>query len=146
MPVTDAKVAKIIADTLAKHGSVPGCCDKYARAFRDLQAQRRVPGASVDEDLAAAEHYMFARQAVCQGFVSKTQMDAQVVGYTALKCLAQAIGADKFMRTTANPTSPASRKAIDWGLKGSADGDADHARCNSFAKPPLLEPTALKYK
>ena len=56
-------------------------CAKYTAAFRDLQAQRRVPGASVDEDLAAAEHYMFARQMMCSGGVGEAQMEVIILSY-----------------------------------------------------------------
>ncbi len=146
MPVNNARVIQFINDTLERFRSESGCCTPVTRAFRDLQSRRRQPGMSTDEDLAAAEHYMFARHAVCHGVVSKQQMDAMVVGYETVKGIAQLFpDLERLMRTTPNPTAPASEDSMIWGLAGSLDGQRDHDRCNSAAEPPLVNTDAYRY-
>lgn len=145
MAVNNARVIGIIGDALALHAAEPGCCGTVEQAFRDLQAQRRVPGASLDEDLAAAEHYMYARFTVCTGGISKIQMDAMVVGYETVKGILQAVGLDSLMQTTANPTAPASQDSVIWGLAGSLAGKQDHDRCNSGVEAPVYNREAYGY-
>jgi hypothetical protein len=145
MAVNDARVQKFINDALAPYSSLTGCCDRYARAFRDLQALRRIPGNSLDEDLACAEHYMFAHQAVCSGAVSAAQMTAMVVGYDVTKGIAQILGVERFVRTTPNPTAPASRDSIRWGLRGVTDGSARHGECNGGTAAPYFNGDAYRY-
>ena len=141
MAINNATVQRIINDELARYGSEPGCCGAVNRAFRELQRRRRLPGGSVDENLAAAEHYMFARWMVCEGTVSVTQMRAMVVGYDTLKIL----GFGRLMQTTSNPTAPGSTAAMQWGLNGVNDGDAQHTRCNSSVVPPTFNSDAYSY-
>ena len=54
---SDEEVQRLIDDALARTKTVQ-------EAFRDLQARRCLPANCGDENLAAAEHYMFARQQV----------------------------------------------------------------------------------
>jgi hypothetical protein len=54
MAAQDAQVQKIINDAVRCPGET-GCCAAITAAFRYLQAQRRIPGGSVDENLAVAE-------------------------------------------------------------------------------------------
>lgn len=146
MAVNDSRVQQIINDVLLQFAAVQGCCGSVQAAFRELQRRRREPGASADEDLAAAEHYMFARQAVCSGFVSATQMEAMVVGYDTVKGIVQLVPPlERRMRTTPNPTSRASVGSIRWGLNGVRDGQAQHDRCNASAVPPRFNRDAYTY-
>jgi hypothetical protein len=73
-------------------------------------------------------------------------MDAMVVGYETVKGIAQLFPAlERLMRTTPNPTAPASEDSMIWGLAGSLDGQRDHDRCNSTAEPPLINTDAYRY-
>src|SRR5882672_8524642 len=109
MAVNDTRVQEIINDALVRFSGEAGCCEAFTRAFRYLQSKRRIPGGSLDEDLAAAEHYMFARYAVCTALVSQSQMEAMAVGYNTVKGLVRLVPVlERKMRTTANPTAPAS--------------------------------------
>jgi len=135
----DTEARKMIDDAIRStvvDGSDP-CCGRLGKAFRMLQAQRQVPGQSLNMPLAAAEHYMFARFMVCAGAVSPTQMRALVVGYDLKKALDKARGNPDKEQVTANPVSPPSLDVVKWGLKGVSEGSADHDRCNAKLKPPL---------
>jgi hypothetical protein len=145
MPVDNGEVARIIAEALAAFPGEAGCCDANWRAFRMLQARRREPGRSVDENLAAAEHFMFARAMVCSATVSPTQMRLMVLGYDVSKMILQVVGAEGAMQTTANPTSRASTAQIGWGLLGVQRGSEDHDRCNAAAEAPLINMDAAQY-
>ncbi len=141
MAINDATVRVIISTELARFASAPGCCGAVHDAFRELQRRRRLPGGSLDENMAAAEHHMFARWMVCAGNVSATQLRAMVVGYDSLKIL----GLGRLMQTTTNPTAPGSVAAMQWGLNGVNDGDAQHSRCNASVVPPVFNRDAYSY-
>ena len=146
MPVNAANVQRIIDEVMAKYLHLEGCCSTFVAAFRDLQAQRRVPGGSLDEDLAAAEHYMYARAAVCSAWVSQDQMELMVIGYETVKGILRACNLEELIRTTENPTAPASVASAAWGLVGSLHGREDHDRCNRDKNPPFFNPDAYKVK
>jgi LysM repeat protein len=110
------------------------------RAFRRLQAARRVPGASLDMNLAAAEHYTFARWEVGVGNVHPAQMRALVVGYDLKKVADRLRGDPNASRTSSNPVSPPSADVVRWGLKGVNHGVIDHDRYNPNTKPPVWQP------
>ena len=140
MAFDNGKVQKYVDDALGRGLRGKGCCGQIEMAFRDLQSRRRIPGNSLDMELAAAEHYMFSRWQVCSGFVSPTQMRALVTGYDAKKLMDRVTGEPNREQTTTNPVSPPSVDVVNWGLKGVNDGDADRARCNKAADPPLWTP------
>ena len=146
MAVDSANVQRIINEAIARQSGVGGCCEPIEAAFRELQAQRRVPGASLDEDLASAEHYMFARWMVCAAIVSFDQMAIMTVGYETVKKILQEGGYESLMQTTANPTAPASATSALWGLLGALAGSSDHDRCNAGAEAPTWNWNAAKYK
>jgi len=111
--------------------------DRNFRAFAYLRGRRRRgdepllkqlgitvaddPAAPFDVDLADAEHYMYAR------FVgSKTgdpSVNALVTGYELKKFLDSVRGREQDMRTNKKyPVLPPSMDAVNWGLRGTADG------------------------
>ena len=140
MAVDDGKVRVFMMDALSAAGSDSSCCGQICKAFRILQAKRRVPGASLDLNLAAAEHYMFAKCLVCNGTVSKAQMELLIFCYDAKKWLDSKTGNPDAEKTTANPVSPPDEDVRRWGKQGATDGDADHDRCNADASPPFWRP------
>jgi hypothetical protein len=137
MPVNDRHVRSLIAHAMANPGNGDACCGRVEVAFRDLQSARRVPGASLDLDLAAAEHYLFAFFMVCTGTVSPLQMRALVVGYDAKKWIDRARGKPNAIATTGNPVSPLNKDVVRWGLTGVSDGSREHDRCNASVHPPV---------
>lgn len=116
-------------------------------AFRDCKAFRNVGSNSVDESLAAAEHYLFARYMVSNGIVSERQMNIMIGGYDAIKMGAQDHPAlERLMRhNKANPTSRASLGSIAWALKGAQDGAEDFRTQNPGAQPPGWNWDAMKF-
>ena len=137
MPVNDANVQAIISRAMANAGNADACCGRVEVAFRTLQAERRVPGRSLDLDLAAAEHFLFSQFMVCTGTVSPTQMRALVVGYDVKKWIDRARGDPNSTATTSNPVSPPDTGVVRWGLRGVSDGASDHDRCNAGVEPPI---------
>lgn len=137
MPVNDANVRILVARAMANFGNADACCGQVEVAFRNLQSARRVPGASLDLDLAAAEHYLFARFMVCTGTVSPAQMRALVIGYDAKKWIDRARGDPNATATTGNPVSPPNTDVVLWGLTGVSEGSRDHDRCNAGVRPPV---------
>ena len=140
MSVDDATVQQLIAQALAAAGPATECCDQTERAFRDLQKRRQRPGNSLDLNLAAAEHYLFARWMVCSGAVSAMQMRAIVVGYDLKKALDRLRGKANAEQVTANPVSRPDAGVVRWGLAGVGAGGADHDRCNKTVSPPIWRP------
>src|SRR5262249_26267549 len=126
-----------ITRAMANPGNGDACCGQVEVAFRSLQSARRVPGASLDIDLAAAEHYLFARFMVCRGAVSAVQMRALVIGYDAKKWIDRARGDPNATATTSNPVSPPALEVVRWGLAGVNEGSSDHDRCNAGVDPPF---------
>lgn len=144
MAVNDANVRRIINETIQKYKFLPGT-EPIVEAFRDLQTQRRMPGGSRDEDLAAAEHFMFARAAVGTGSVSRAQMEVMVVTYGSAKAALQAIGQGHLMQTTSNPTAAASAASIHWGLLGALMGVVDRKTHHPDVVPPVFNNDILRY-
>ncbi|HKU94193.1 MAG TPA: hypothetical protein VJR58_02900 [Vineibacter sp.] len=107
-------------------------------AFTELRDTRRQRGRSADLNLAAAEHYLFARQAVANADVSAAQMRAMVHGYEWTKTVLEGLGLDWLMRTTSEPTARASSDVMRWGLKGVDDGEHDRGRYNQGKAPPAF--------
>ncbi len=140
MPVNDENVRLLIAGALANAGDGHACCGQVTVGFRELQRRRQVPGASLDLDLAAAEHYLFARYLICMGMVGPFQMRALILGYDIKKWIDSARGRPNAMATTDNPVSPRDPGVVRWAIQGMDDGIADHARCNSSVRPPIWRP------
>lgn len=136
MPTNDANVRTLIASAMTNPGNGDACCGRVEVAFRNLQNERRKPGKSLDIDLAAAEHNLFARFMVCTGTVSPLQMRTLIVGYDAKKWIDRAKGDPNATATTANPVSPPDLDVMRWGLTGVSEGSRDHDRCNAGVRPP----------
>ncbi len=99
--------------------------EQVGKAFRSLQARRRDGAHATDVNLAAAEHYMYAR------FLTGTTGDPLVlaapVGYALKKQLYFTLGIENWMRTSPNnPVLPPSVGSVVWGEMGVADGLKDY--------------------
>jgi hypothetical protein len=99
-------------------------------ASKSLMAMRDEASDCGDENLAAADHYMFARWLVGEMYVPASLVAEMTAGYALFK-----IGACKeyaFINWI-NPlghcqASPASAFQVKWGLKGVLAGKADRKR------------------
>lgn len=141
MAVNSVRVRQIITHSIAlASNNGDTCCGAVRQAWRNLKAWRDLPPApgaranSLDLEVAAAENYMFARACVCEGFVSRLQMNTLAIGYFASKVVGQR------RPTSANPQSPADPAVLGWGGIGAQEGEADCRRCNPSADPPLWRP------
>jgi len=118
-------------DSVSDHKSH---CDKLFLAWRMLYIQRgTIPGLSNELHFAAAEHYMFARWAVCSGQVGRTTMAIAAIGYDWKKWLGEQC--DKMKAATGNhsptsgpPPSPANEDVKRWGIDGAFMGEIDRKK------------------
>jgi hypothetical protein len=122
----DAVVQALIDDALARKPSVEA-------AFRDLQSRRCLPENCGDENLAAAEHYMFVRHWVQDGLlpaeVKALFMAGVMSGYAILKL----IGAMPSFCPDICPVTPTSFFQLKWELTGIEDG----MLVGKFPTPPV---------
>ena len=96
--------------------------EKSRQAWLGVRGQREKPGGEncCSAELAAAEHYLYARHAVANGDHSRTMMKVLLWAYGYLKFLAP--------RTGICPKSPDTQGSRDWGYRGADDGDRDRSR------------------
>jgi hypothetical protein len=106
----DTAVRRYIDDALAANGY------NVEQAFRDLQYQRNLRENCGNENLAAAEHYMFARHLVEDTWMPAAAVTALILGYS----LSKLIGAAPSVGDC--PTTPTSGFQVAWALNGVADG------------------------
>ena len=123
---SDAVVQALIEDALARNPSVEA-------AFRDLQSRRCLPENCGDENLAAAEHYMFVRHWVQDGFmpaeVKALFMAGVMSGYAVLKL----IGVMPSFCPDICPVTPTSFFQLKWEITGLEDG----MLVGKFPTPPV---------
>lgn len=94
-------------------------------AWRELKAMRDAERGPADVDLAAAEHYLFARFA--SRFIGTGLMDLAALGYYGVK----ASGISPHWGS--GPASPPSTDQLLWGMQGAADG------------PPVIPHPSIKH-
>jgi len=139
--INDAQVNKIITTEI---GKFPGATitDRIYQAFRSLQARRRSKEWN-NQELAAAEHYMYAR------FLAGRTGDPMVASspdlYDLKKRAFIALDIQNLMNTTDYPGLPASPEMVKWGKKGATDGLMDFKMANpttGFQTGAALKPLA----
>ncbi len=123
----DQKVQTYINKALAANSHRKSFGERLLGAFGDLYAQRGREDPNDDNlELAAAEHYMYARYQVYSGETQATVMQAVTIGYDAMKllaCLPLFYVIRKFVvqHSWARPSTD----IIRWGLRGCQDGEVD---------------------
>jgi hypothetical protein len=112
--VDDTRVQAYIDDALASsHGNIE-------QAFQDLQARRNRSENCGDLNLAAAEHYMFARHLVADTAEPYPIVVAMILAYSLVKLMHLAPEAGVC------PLTPTSSAQVSWALSGATDGMADY--------------------
>ena len=106
-------------------------------AWIELRDRRQKPGGSTDLDLAAAEHYLFARFMVASGEVREGQMETLVEGYYLKKQWDLQSGNPNAMAVGANPVSKPDKGVMNWGLLGAKHGADDHTKYKISRTPPF---------
>jgi len=109
------QVAAIIQKALSRGRSAPYSAEELQLAWYNVRQQReQSDGANCcSAELAAAEHYLYARFAVTHRDHSPFEMKAMIWGYGYLKFLVP--------RTGICPKSPDTQGSRDWGYKGADD-------------------------
>jgi len=84
----DSKVQGYINRAMAKNASFQPIDTQLERAWYALYSQRKTDDPDGDDrELAAAEHYMYARWQVCSGQTSEAMMRLLVLGYDPAKLI-----------------------------------------------------------
>ena len=116
--VNEAMVIRYIENALAKEtgGTIN---EKIGKAFRSLQSKRRSKE-WIDPDLAAAEHYLYAR------FLAGNTGDPSVWKaprlYNIKKKIFFALEIENLMTTSEYPCLPPTEESVAWGERGALDG------------------------
>lgn len=92
-------------------------------AWSRLQDCRNA-GQSLNLNLAAAEHYLFARTIASEE--GDTNLRELPQKYADWKTWLQGKGLEQLLRTTSEPVSPANANVTGWGSKGIEAGLADY--------------------
>lgn len=109
----DSKVEYYIKDALGKAGY------DVEDAFEDLQGRRALKENCGDLNLAAAEHYLFARYMVEETWVPAAAVISWIYGYGLAKSI---LGHRTPSANDVCPATPSSEFQRDWGASGVADG------------------------
>ena len=123
--VNDSVVQILIDQSLAQHPPQAGesIVFRVSRSFRTLQERRRTVE-PLNINLAAAEHYMYAR------FLAGVSGDPTVVFaltiYGFKKHVYFALGIQDRMATTSMPVLPPNDACQRWGTRGANDGLLDY--------------------
>jgi len=124
--VNDAAVSRIIEDALTKEKGAT-INEKVYKAFRTLQARRRSKEWT-NVELAAAEHYMYAR------FLAGATGDPAVLLspnlYNIKKKVFLKLDIQDLMTTSKYPGLPPSDELVAWGERGAGVGLIDYMGAN----------------
>ncbi len=123
--VNDAVVTEIITQSLARvpARSAKTTVERVWQAFVSLQARRRQVE-PLNLDLAAAEHYMYARYLA--GASGDPTVKLAPTLYGLKKRVYFALGIEQRMATTHLPVLPPSQAVERWGQQGAVAGLADY--------------------
>ncbi|WP_431820979.1 hypothetical protein [Burkholderia sp. F1] len=150
--VSDEVVQSTINGAILRaRGGKGDIVDQVSRAFRSLQSLRRTDRPE-DINLAAAEHYMYAR--FLAGATGDPLVKATPTLYGAKKRVYFALGIQDRMATSpGNPVLAPNSSVERWGLKGAKDGLRDYSAVNNGqpadrfgASLSTLREEALRYK
>lgn len=127
--VDDARVKKIIYSELSAQDNKLDIINKVGKAFRSLQARRRIEANALDISLAAAEHYMYAR--FLAGATGDPIVNYAPTAYGLKKKVYITLGIVKKMQTTLLPVLPPNDKVEWWGKKGAKEGLEDYEKVHN---------------
>jgi hypothetical protein len=98
-------------------------------AYMEIRHQRETEDPKDDNrELAAAEHYMYARWQVASGESSQKMMQICALGYDPVKILGYVPVVLAVRKVVGYTYSRPSTDSIRWGLKGCKDGEMDKHR------------------
>ena len=114
--VDDTKVQKYIDDALAAAG---GDLQKAWQKLDDAREDRNHPENCFDQNLAAADHYMFARHLEVDTPFPYLVIEGAIYLYGLSKMIGGSFAAGGC------PPSPTSGDQVRWALRGLSDGQLD---------------------
>ena len=125
----DNKVRAYNDDAMRKRAVNQPIDNQLGYAWSDLYNLR----GSIDPDdenreLAAAEHYMYARWQVCSGKTNETVMRILTLGYDPVKVLGDLPLFYVIRRVAGHSWSRPSTDSLRWGFRGCNDGAVDARR------------------
>ena len=131
-PVNNAAVSATLTAALAAEPLLPGetITDRVSRAFSKLQSRRRLVE-PLNINLAAAEHYMYAR--LLAGVTGDPLVRYAPVLYGLKKRALFGLGLGQWMATTAQPVLPPDDDVERWGTQGATEGLKDYESVRGMA-------------
>jgi|HubBroStandDraft_6_1064221.scaffolds.fasta_scaffold330105_2 hypothetical protein len=125
----DNKVQRYINQAMAQNASYKPIDRQLEAAWSTLYAKRGKDDPDDDDrELAAAEHYMYARWQVCSGKTSAEMMRLLVLGYDPVKLIGYHPIPLIIRKLAGHSWSRPSTDSMRWGFKGVNDGVADTQR------------------
>lgn len=124
--INDTAVKRIINQAIAR-AVAPTVIEKVGKAFRELQSRRRKKE-PLNIDLAAAEHYMYAR--FLAGVTGDPFVEYAPTAYHIKKKVLSILRIQERMQTTKEPVMPPRLKLVQWGKKGAVQGIKDWEAVN----------------
>ena len=129
MAVNEENVWRLIHTALKRneaHGS--DAIDSIDAAWQELRGLGEKPGGSMDLDIAAAEHYLFARWYVASGNMSKRQMIDLFKWYYMKTRWVAAMDIPTDDAPADTPVQAPDIGVVTFGILGAIQGAADHSR------------------
>jgi hypothetical protein len=122
----DAKTQRYINGAMAEFARYAPIENQLNMAWSNLYQKRETedPGGD-NSELAAAEHYMYARWQVCSGKTWADVMRIWAMGYDAVKLAGYIPLVYVIRRAVGHTWSSPSTDSIRWGLRGAHDGERD---------------------
>jgi hypothetical protein len=117
-----------------------GFIDSLNAAWKELRDLRQQPGGSVGIELAAAEHYLFARWCVASGNVSKRQMIDLARLYNMKEMWDAFWGTLNDEAMTDDSVAETDLGVVIFGVLGAIQGAVDHDDHQVSRKPPFWRP------
>ena len=121
----DHKVQNYINAAIDNWTDTSPMSKRLEMAWSQLYQQRNKDPDGDDRELAAAEHYMYARWQVASGETQEQIMQALTLGYDPAKLLGYIPLVFAIRKIAGHSWSRPSTDSMRWGMKGCSDGAKD---------------------
>ncbi|MFN8176804.1 MAG: hypothetical protein U0167_02700 [bacterium] len=122
----DKKTQGYIDKAMAANSSYKPIASQLEMAWAWLYQKREKEDPDGDDrELAAAEHYMYARWQVASGKTSTVVMGALTLGYDPAKLIGYIPLVFVIRKAAGHSWSRPSTDSLRWGMSGCADGSRD---------------------
>jgi len=122
----DAKTQGYIDKAMSENSSYKPLSNQLQMAWGWLYQKRdKEDPKGDDRELAAAEHYMYARWQVCSGETNVAVMTFLTLGYDPAKLVGYLPTIFIIRKLAGHSWSRPSTDSLKWGMKGTVDGQRD---------------------